>query len=90
MKKSLIFALMCAAAVSFAAPAMADPAAPAKGQMLHDADGGRLAPVYKVNDDGSVQIIIYGKLVTIPANTLSSSGGDLKTSLTKNQVIAIQ
>jgi hypothetical protein len=53
------------------------------------ANGSRLATVYRVNADGSAQIIIDGKLVTVPATTLSMSGGRLTTSLTKSQVLAL-
>ena len=84
MKKILLVAALCA----IAAPALAD-TGPSKGQMLHDGNGGRLAPVYKVNTDGSVQVIAYGKIVTIPANTLSQSGDDLKTNMTPNQIMAM-
>ncbi|MGB8366162.1 MAG: hypothetical protein ACLQUZ_03540 [Rhizomicrobium sp.] len=94
MKKLSLFVLMCALAVVPAAAQNAAPSAtvaPAvtasKGQMLHDADGGRLAPVYRVTDDGSVQIIFYGKVVTVPHATLSMADGELKTSLTKDQVL---
>ena len=86
MKKTLPFALFLAL---IAAPAAAQATATAtQGQMLHTADGGRLAPVESVQPDGSVQIIYYGKLITIPASSLSSPDGELTTSLTKNQVIA--
>lgn len=95
MKKSWLLALMCicavvpAAAQDAASPSVATVVVATKGQMLHAADGGRLAPVYRVTDNGSVQIIIYGKVVTVPASTLSVVDGELTTSLTKNQVIAL-
>jgi hypothetical protein len=57
--------------------------------MLVAANGARLAPVYRVGTDGSAQIIIEGKMVTIPAATLSMAGGRLTTSLTKNEVLAL-
>jgi hypothetical protein len=60
-----------------------------KGNMLVSANGARLAPVYRVGADGSPQIIIEGRLVTIPATTLSMSGGKLTTSLTKSEVLAL-
>jgi len=62
---------------------------PVKGSMLVAANGARLAPVYRVGPDGSPQIIIEGKMVTIPATTLSMAGGRLTTSLTKNEVLAL-
>jgi hypothetical protein len=60
-----------------------------KGSMLVAADGARLAPVYRVGPDGSPQIIIDGKMRTIPASTLSMSSGRLTTSLTKREVLAL-
>jgi hypothetical protein len=67
----------------------AAPAAPVKGSMLVASNGARLAPVYKVGPDGSAQIILEGKMVTVPAATLSMAGGHLTTSLTKNEVLAL-
>jgi hypothetical protein len=57
--------------------------------MLLAANGARLAPVYRVGADGAAQIIIEGKMVTVPANTLSMAGGKLTTSLTKSEVLAL-
>jgi hypothetical protein len=75
-----------------AAPSEQDAAAPAsaaKGNMLVAADGARLAPVYRLSADGSPQIILDGKLVTVPAGTLSMASGRLTTSLTKREVLAL-
>lgn len=69
-----------------ASPALAGGAE--KGQMLLDNGGARLGVVYKVTADGSAQIILDGKLITVPATTLSQSDGKLTTSLGKNQLIA--
>jgi hypothetical protein len=57
--------------------------------MLVAANGARLAPVYRVGPDGAAQIILDGKLVTIPATTLSMSDGRLVTSLTKSEILAL-
>jgi hypothetical protein len=67
----------------------AAPVSTVKGSMLISANGSRLAQVYRVGPDGSAQIIIDGKLVTIPASSLSMSGGKLTTSLTKSEVLAL-
>jgi hypothetical protein len=64
-------------------------AAVTKGSMLVTASGARLAPVYRVGADGAAQIILDGKMVTVPAATLSYSSGRLTTSLTKNEVLAL-
>jgi hypothetical protein len=60
-----------------------------KGSMMVAANGARLAPVYRVGPDGSAQLIIEGKLVTIPAATISMAGGKLTTTLTKSEVLAL-
>jgi len=60
-----------------------------KGKMLIAANGARLGQVYRVDADGSAQMIIDGKLVTVPASTLSSVDGKLTTSLSKNEVLAL-
>jgi hypothetical protein len=66
------------------------PASVLKGHMLTAANGARLAPVYRVASDGSPQIILEGKMVTIPLSTLSVAEGKLSTSLTKSQVLALR
>jgi hypothetical protein len=63
--------------------------AAAKGQTLLAQNGGRLGSVYRVGQDGSVQMIIDGHMVTVPASTLSSVDGHLTTSLTKSEVLAL-
>ena len=60
-----------------------------KGQTLLVADSARLGTVYRVGPDGSAQIMIEGRLVTIPADTLSQADGKLTTSLTKTRVPAL-
>jgi len=82
--KALILVLGFAAAVAQAQSA--GTVNVTKGQMLLAANGARLGVVYRVNTDGSPQLIIEGKLVTIPAATLSSSDGKLMTSLSKSAV----
>ena len=74
---------------SSASEGTAAPVSAVKGSMLISANGSRLAQVYRVNPDGSAQIIIDGKLVTVPAASLSMSGGKLTTSLTKSEVLAL-
>ncbi len=70
------------------AEAAATAAVASKGQMLMGADGGRLGVVSRVDAGGGAQIIIDGRLVTVPASTLSRVNGKLTTSLTKSQVLA--
>jgi len=88
MKKFGILSLGVLLAVSFTSAAYADNIA-TKGQMLYDSNSARVATVHKVNDDGSVSIILDGKVISVPANTLSVVDGHLTTNMTKNQVLLL-
>jgi hypothetical protein len=84
--KKLFSILVIAASVTLpVAGAMASGQAKA-GTMLVSADGVRLGPVYRVADDGSAQLIIKGKMATVPVSTLSMVDGRLTTSLSKSDV----
>ena len=54
-----------------------------EGQMIYGADGGRIAPIYHVLPNGSVQVILSGKLVTIPAANLSVVNGKATSGKSK-------
>ena len=93
MKRVLLVLLLnaCVALPTVAAEAGTDAAAVVtKGTMLFAADGGRLGPVYRVTSDGSAQIIIDAKMVTVPAATISTKDGKLTTSIKKSEVIALK
>lgn len=94
MKKSMIVLALSLVAATPAVAQDAAPAAPAavatKGKMLTDARGARLATITRVTADGSAQIIIDGKVVTVPAGTIALIDGKLTTSLSKNEVIALR
>jgi hypothetical protein len=53
------------------------------GKNIYDAAGRRLGAVYRVTADGDLQVILNGKLVTIPASTLSEANGKTSTSLSR-------
>jgi hypothetical protein len=93
VKKSWLAIVMCAVVVLPAAAQGTSQATSApvaeKGKMLVAANGARLGAVYRVGPDGSAQIIIDGKMVAVPANTLSNVNGKLTTSLTKSEVLAL-
>ena len=57
-----------------------------EGKMLVAANGARLGAVYRVTGDGSAQLIVDGKMVTVPASTLSVVDGKLTTSLSKSDL----
>ena len=56
------------------------------GKMLYGPDGHRIASIYRVAANGDAQIILDGRLLTIPAATLSTSTGKVATSLTKTEI----
>jgi hypothetical protein len=85
VKKFWFAALMCAIAT---VPAIAQQAIAEKGKMLLSSNGSRLGAVYRVTPDGSVQLILDGSMVTVPASTLSVVDGKLTTSLSKSEVLA--
>lgn len=90
MKKLYLVAMLSALV---AAPAFADQPAAAvatPGKVLLAAGGARLGPVYRVGADGSAQVIIDGRLIAIPASTLSVADGKLTTSLSKKEVNSIK
>lgn len=57
------------------------------GKMLYSAAGTRIASVYRVSAEGNPQVIIDGRLITVPSATLSQANGKLTTSLTKRDLI---
>jgi hypothetical protein len=69
-----------------AAPALAQTPAVTSGKALFSADGKRLGAVYKVASDGSLQVILDGKLVSVPGSTVSVADGKVTTSLTKKDL----
>lgn len=61
----------------------ATPVALSAGKQLYDSTGRKVGAIYRVTADGNPQVIINGKLVTIPASTLSDVNGRVTTSLNK-------
>lgn len=64
----------------------AAPVAVTAGKMIYGANGQRIAAAYRVTADGTVQVILNGKLINIPASTLSEVNGKIATSLTKAEL----
>jgi hypothetical protein len=83
VKKSWVVVAMVACA---SLSAMAQDAVAQEGKMLVASNGARLGAVYRVTGDGSAQLIVDGKMVTVPASTLSVVDGKLTTSLSKSEV----
>ena len=88
MKKSWV-ALVMIAFASLSAMAQggaAEAPVATEGKMLLASNGARLGAVYRVTGDGSAQLIVEGKMVTVPASTLSVVDGKLTTTLSKSEV----
>ena len=95
MRTSWLVALTCALATFTAVAQNSSGAASTasvaeKGKMLVSSNGSRLGTVYRVGPDGAAQIIIDGKLVSVPAATLSNVDGKLTTSLSKSEILALR
>lgn len=56
------------------------------GKMLYASNGQRIAAIYRVSAEGNPQVILNGKLVTVPASSLSDVNGKVTTSLTKSEL----
>ena len=56
------------------------------GKMLYASNGQRIAAIYRVNAEGNPQVILNGKLVTVPASSLSDVNGKVTTSLSKAEL----
>ncbi len=93
MKKlGLILALVAVLPTSALTSAAfaAEPEAQSKvavGKMVYDADGKRLAAVYKLDSSGAPQLVLDGKMVTVPISTLTEVEGKIATSLTKRALL---
>ncbi|MGR4864743.1 hypothetical protein [Caulobacter sp. LARHSG274] len=86
---ALVAALPVSALVSVSAVAAAEPEGLVKvavGKMLYDADGKKLAAIYKLDSKGP-QLLLDGKVVTVPAATLTEVDGKFATSMTKRDLM---
>jgi sporulation protein YlmC with PRC-barrel domain len=84
----LVSLLMTSGMVSFAASGVAQAAEAVAGKSIYAQGGKRIGVVYAVKADGSAQVILNGKLVTIPASTITAANGKIETSMDKKQVLA--
>lgn len=56
------------------------------GKMLYSAAGTRIASIYRVTSEGNPQVILDGRLVTVPVSSLSEVEGKVTTTLTKREL----
>lgn len=80
------FAAESSQSVRAATDAVAGTVAVNAGKMLYGSNGQRIAAIYRVTAEGNPQVILNGKLVTVPASTLSDVNGKVATSLTKSEL----
>jgi len=59
----------------------------AAGKTIYSANGQRIGAIYRVTQAGQVQLILEGRLVTVPSETITENGGKLTTSLTKSELL---
>lgn len=89
MKKIALATGLATALLVFGQPAAAQvgsgtsSVAVGTGKQLFDSTGRKVGAIYRVTADGNPQVILNGKLVTIPASTLSNVNGKITTSLSK-------
>lgn len=57
------------------------------GKLLYDADGKKLAAIYKLDAKGSPQILLEGKMVTVPLATLKKDDDKFATTLTRKDLM---
>jgi hypothetical protein len=81
-------ALTPEAATPVAATAVAPAASvvASRGQQVVAANGARMGRVSRLADDGSPQLIVEGKLVTVPLSSLSIVDGRLVSTLSPGEI----
>ncbi len=57
------------------------------GKLLYDADGKKLTAIYKLDAKGSPQILLEGKMVTVPLATLKKEDDKFITSMTRKDLM---
>ena len=63
---SVVFGAETSQSVKAAAEEVAAPVEVNEGKMLYSANGSRIANVYRVSAEGNPQIIMDGRLITVP------------------------
>jgi len=90
MNKFVPVALLATVTLFAAAPATLRAETPAvsvsAGQAIYGPTGSRVASVYRVTSEGAVQVILDGKLINVPAATLSEADGKVVTTLTRAEL----
>lgn len=88
MKRLAIISLLAAAPLALSGTGLAaqDAAAVRAGKLIYSGDGKLLGPINRVTEDGSAQVILDGKLVTIPATTIADANGKVTTSISKSDL----
>ncbi|PKP98879.1 MAG: hypothetical protein CVT74_09535 [Alphaproteobacteria bacterium HGW-Alphaproteobacteria-13] len=61
--------------------------APRAGEVVRDSRARVLGRVHKVQPDGTTLVIVGGRVVPLPASTLSVQNGKLVTTLTKGEAL---
>jgi hypothetical protein len=56
------------------------------GKPLYSAKGGKIGAIYKVTESGQAQLILDGKLITVPVASLTEVDGKIVTTLTRREL----
>ena len=64
---------------------------PAKeGVMLYSAEGRKVGAIYRAFEDGRAGVIVGGKMLVVPGDTLSLDDDKLTTSLTYRELMKLR
>jgi len=85
MKKST---MLFAALALVGAPLVAQTGTIVAGKPIFTNDGKRIGVVYRVTSEGAAQLILNGKLITIPAASISAADGKYQTNLSKKELVS--
>lgn len=87
---SAVFAAETSQSVREVTEEVAAPVEVNAGKMLYSTDGRRVASIYRVTEEGNPQVILNGRLITVPASTLSDMDGKVTTSLSKREIVRVK
>ena len=85
--KKILCMLVLGVVTATAAVYGEDVAVATKGALLYAADGRSLGAIQSVSSDGSAKVILEGKVLVVPASTISTKDGKLVTSLRKWDIV---
>lgn len=86
MRYKICAAILLAVPQLAAAQAAPEEQAASVGKTIVDADGRRLGKIVRILPGGSVRALIGERLVDIPADSVTTAGGRITTSLKRREL----